>query len=69
MKTAIHPTLNLASINCSSCGTSFVTHSSAGDVTVEVCSQCHPAYTGRVVTLSTGSRIERFQRRLEQRSV
>jgi large subunit ribosomal protein L31 len=37
---------------------------SAGDLTVDTCSQCHPVYTGRAARSTGGSRIERFERRL-----
>ena len=63
MKNGIHPELQLALVRCSSCGSSFVTHSTAGDLTVERCSECHPAYTGKEAPVSSGSRIERFERR------
>jgi large subunit ribosomal protein L31 len=63
VKNGIHPELRLAAITCAACGTSFVTHSTAGDLTVERCSECHPAYTGREAVVSSGSRIERFERR------
>jgi len=66
MQVGIHPETTLAEVTCTSCGTSFVTRSSAGDLTVEICSQCHPAYTGRVTQVAGGSRIERFERRLER---
>jgi large subunit ribosomal protein L31 len=63
MKTAIHPETKLGTVTCSACGTTFVSRSTAGDMTVDTCSQCHPAYTGRVARVSAGSRIERFERR------
>ena len=63
MKTAIHPATRLGTVTCSTCGTTFVSRSTAGDMTVDTCSQCHPAYTGRTAKVSTGSRIERFERR------
>jgi large subunit ribosomal protein L31 len=66
MKAGIHPETKLATVSCSSCGASFVTRSTAGELTVEVCSQCHPAYTGRAAKVAGGSRIERFERRLER---
>ena len=66
MQAGIHPELKLARVTCSSCGTSFISRSSAGELTVEVCSQCHPAYTGRVAKTTSGSRVERFERRLER---
>jgi len=66
MQVGIHPELELAQVTCSSCGTRFMTRSSTGDLTVEICSRCHPAYTGTAAKVSSGSRIERFERRLER---
>jgi len=58
-----HPTLHLVDVQCSSCGTSFSTRSTANAIAVDVCSNCHPAYTGRERAFSTGGRVERFNRR------
>jgi large subunit ribosomal protein L31 len=58
-----HPTLHLVDARCSSCGASFSTRSTAHTISVEVCSNCHPAYTGREHAVASGSRIERFNRR------
>jgi large subunit ribosomal protein L31 len=63
VKTGIHPETKLGTATCSACGTTFVSRSTAGDLTVDTCSQCHPAYTGRTAKVTTGSRIERFERR------
>jgi large subunit ribosomal protein L31 len=63
MKTAIHPETRIATVACSSCGATFETRSSRGSIEVEICSACHPAYTGVERTIHRGSRIERFQRR------
>jgi large subunit ribosomal protein L31 len=63
LKTTIHPELHLAHITCSTCGTQLTTRWAGGDSTVETCSQCHPAYTGRAPRVTGGSRIERFERR------
>jgi large subunit ribosomal protein L31 len=57
------PTLHLIDVRCSSCGASFELSSTAEAISVDVCSNCHPAYTGRARTASSGSRIERFNRR------
>ena len=65
MKNAIHPELTASIVTCSNCGTTFETRSTRPSVQVEVCSQCHPAYTGKERTVSRGSRIERFERRRE----
>ena len=58
-----HPTLHLVDARCSSCGTSFDTRSAAPAIALDVCSNCHPAYTGRERAVSTGGRVERFNRR------
>jgi large subunit ribosomal protein L31 len=63
MKNAIHPELNTTTVMCSNCGTTFETRSTRPSIQVEVCSQCHPAYTGKERAVSRGSRIERFERR------
>jgi large subunit ribosomal protein L31 len=59
----IHPELTLATVRCTSCGNTFVTRSTRGEIVVDVCSNCHPAYTGRERPTRSGSRIERFERR------
>ena len=63
MRNAIHPELTATTVTCSNCGTTFETRSRRSSIQVEVCSQCHPAYTGVERTVSRGSRIERFERR------
>jgi large subunit ribosomal protein L31 len=63
MKTAIHPELTATTVKCTNCGTTFETRSARPPLQVEICSQCHPAYTGVERNVSRGSRIERFERR------
>ena len=58
-----HPSLHLVDVRCSSCGASFDIRSTAEAISVDVCSSCHPAYTGRARTVGSGGRIERFERR------
>jgi large subunit ribosomal protein L31 len=58
-----HPTLHLVEVRCSSCGASFSTRSTAAAISMDVCPNCHPAYTGQERTPASGSRIERFKRR------
>ena len=58
-----HPTLHVVDIRCSSCGASFATRSTAETLAVDVCSNCHPAYTGREHVVTAGGRVERFNRR------
>lgn len=58
-----HPNLNLIDVRCTSCGNTFLTRSSADAIVVDVCSNCHPAYTGIERKAATGSRIERFNKK------
>jgi large subunit ribosomal protein L31 len=62
MKTEIHPTYVEAQVTCS-CGNSFTTRSTKESMHVELCSECHPFYTGKQKLVDTGGRVERFQRR------
>jgi len=57
------PELRPATVRCTGCGTTFRTRSTKGDIVVEICSECHPAYTGAERRVATGGRIERFERR------
>jgi large subunit ribosomal protein L31 len=62
MKAGIHPEYQLAHVHCS-CGNQFYTRSTESDLHVELCSECHPFYTGKQKLVDTGGRVERFQRR------
>jgi large subunit ribosomal protein L31 len=60
----------LTNVRCTSCGMTFTTRSTRSELVVDVCSSCHPAYTGRERESRSGSRIERFeQRRQKARSL
>ena len=63
MNATIHPRYDVATITCTGCGTEHVIRSTRGDVTLDVCSECHPVYTGVERRVASGGRIERFQRR------
>jgi large subunit ribosomal protein L31 len=65
MKTDTHPDYQVTTVHCS-CGNTFETRSTKSDLRVEVCSNCHPFYTGKQKLLDTGGRVERFQRRYAQ---
>jgi large subunit ribosomal protein L31 len=64
MKADIHPQYNATTVTCS-CGNTFTTRSTApgGSIHVEVCSNCHPFYTGKQKILDTGGRVARFEKR------
>ena len=66
MKTDIHPSYVEATVTCT-CGNHFTTRSTKGDLHVEICSNCHPFYTGKQKLVDTGGRVERFQRRAAKR--
>jgi large subunit ribosomal protein L31 len=60
-----HPSLHVVEVRCSTCSTAFEFLSTAEKLSIDVCSNCHPAYTGRGRTLASSDRIARFNRRRE----
>jgi large subunit ribosomal protein L31 len=62
MKQGIHPEYNVVKVHCA-CGNEFETRSTAKEVRVEICSVCHPYYTGRQKLIDTAGRVERFQQK------
>ncbi len=67
MKTAIHPVYEKINVTCS-CGHSFETSSTlAKDLTIEVCAECHPFYTGKQKLVDTGGRVQKFRDRYKSR--
>ncbi|TDT33653.1 50S ribosomal protein L31 [Naumannella halotolerans] len=64
MKQGIHPEYVETQVSCT-CGNTFTTHSTKTDgvIRAEVCSACHPFYTGKQKILDTGGRVARFQKR------
>jgi large subunit ribosomal protein L31 len=65
MKEGIHPAYVGARVNCA-CGTEFITRSTRGDFAVDVCSNCHPFYTGKQKLMDTQGRVDRFRRKYEK---
>jgi large subunit ribosomal protein L31 len=63
MKTEIHPEYTTCDVTCS-CGAQFQTRSTVDSIRVEICSECHPFYTGTQKLVDTGGRVERFRRKL-----
>jgi len=61
-KNGIHPAYHAASIKCA-CGVTVETFSTRGDYVVEICSQCHPFYTGKQKLVDSAGRVERFNRK------
>jgi large subunit ribosomal protein L31 len=63
MKTNIHPDYQELKVTCS-CGNEFVTRSTLkDDLSIEVCSACHPFYTGKQKILDTAGRVDKFRRK------
>jgi large subunit ribosomal protein L31 len=58
-----HPELHAVDAVCATCGTTFTIRTTAESLSVELCSNCHPAYTGAQRVPARGDRIERFERR------
>ena len=69
MKSGIHPEYSPIKVTCS-CGHSFETGSTlCTDLSIEVCSKCHPFYTGTQKVVDTGGRVMKFNQRYAQRAV
>ncbi len=62
MKKGIHPEYKTAMVSCA-CGSIFTTRSTKGDIRVDICSSCHPFYTGKQRLLDTAGRVEKFKKK------
>jgi len=62
MKQDIHPEYKVSTVTCV-CGNVIETRSTAGDIKVEICSKCHPFFTGKQKIMDTAGRIEKFNRK------
>jgi large subunit ribosomal protein L31 len=62
MKKDIHPKYVETKVSCS-CGETFTTRSTAPEIKVEICSKCHPFYTGKQKFVDSGGRVQRFQKK------
>ena len=62
MKAGIHPKYEEATVVCG-CGNKFTTRSTKKNITVEICSACHPFFTGKMKFIDTTGRVEKFQRK------
>lgn len=68
MKPDIHPKYQQAQVTCGTCHTVFSLGSTRTELRVDVCSLCHPFYTGKHTIVDTAGQVERFQKRLERAS-
>ena len=63
MKPGIHPNYVESTITCSSCGSVVHTHATVPEIRVDLCSQCHPFYTGKQRIVDTAGRVDKFNQR------
>jgi large subunit ribosomal protein L31 len=66
MKPGIHPPYQRATVVCGSCHTTFEVGSTQPSLRVDICSNCHPFFTGKQTIVDTAGQVERFQKRLER---
>lgn len=67
MKPNIHPTYHQAKVLCA-CGNSFTVGSTVPEIKVEICSNCHPFYTGTAKLVDTAGRVDKFKARLAKKA-
>ncbi len=65
MKQGIHPQYSKTTVTCA-CGESFETGSTKKEIRVEICSKCHPFFTGKQRIVDSGGQVEKFQKRLKK---
>lgn len=66
MKAGIHPEYVAATIKCA-CGAEYQTRSTRGDMNVEICSNCHPFYTGTQKIIDSAGRVDRFKKKYKMK--
>ena len=62
MKKGIHPEYNMSTVHCA-CGNNFETRATVDKINVEICSECHPYFTGKQNLIDTAGRIEKFNKK------
>jgi large subunit ribosomal protein L31 len=65
LKKGIHPEYKLSTVVCT-CGNTFQTRSTIGNIKVEICSNCHPFFTGQQKLVDTAGRVERYKRKYQK---
>lgn len=65
MRQGIHPEYVTTTVTCS-CGNTFQTGGTSDSISIELCNECHPFYTGKQKMVDAGGRVDRFRRRLEK---
>jgi len=66
MKKDIHPNYKVSTVTCA-CGNKFETRSTRSEINIEICSSCHPFFTGKQRLLDTAGRIEKFKKKYERK--
>jgi len=66
MKANIHPQWVKTQVSCSTCGTTFMSYSTVPEIKVEICSNCHPFYTGKQKLIDTTGRVDKFRAKTER---
>lgn len=64
MKPKIHPKYKICTVSCA-CGNTFETRSTVGDIKVEICSACHPFFTGKQKLIDTAGRVEKYMKKYQ----
>lgn len=67
MRKDIHPELHTVEVVCA-CGNTFTTRATADELRLEICSNCHPFFTGKQKLIDSAGRVERFRRRYGQQT-
>ena len=67
MREGIHPVYKKSTVSCV-CGNTFVTRSTSGDLKLEICSNCHPFFTGRQKLVDSAGRVERYNKKYAKKA-
>ena len=67
MKKGIHPVYREVAVHCA-CGNRYKTRSTGGDINVDICSSCHPFFTGTQKIIDTEGRVERFKKKYAKKA-
>ncbi len=67
MKDGIHPSYEVATVSCA-CGSAFTTRSTKGSFSVDICSACHPFFTGKQKLLDTTGRVDKFKKKYAKKN-
>ncbi len=67
MKKGIHPAYKRSIVTCV-CGNTFETRSTGGNLKIEICSKCHPFFTGKQKLVDSAGRVERFQKKYSRKT-